>query len=242
MLFRFINYFFLFALIFINYYWSTKNICKILLLNIVKLKMENNNDENNITNNTNNIKIPDDIYTEIAFKINESPPPIKEKEVQYLSYIKDHKNNVLKAWLNMLKNTELISYIKSLNNNIINLMNTNIPLHDNSKLSQEEWDGYRKFFYPIDKEEKSSNYYSFHEAWNHHKKNNKHHWEYWNENDDINNMTLEHVVEMCCDWIAMGMHFNNTALEFYEKNKSKIKLGSKQLKLTIDILSFYYEK
>lgn len=47
--------------------------------------------------------------------------------------------------------------------------------HDLSKMSENEFIQYRKMFYPCSDEPK----YTDKSAWEHHKKNNKHHWETW---------------------------------------------------------------
>ena len=95
--------------------------------------------------------------------------------------------------------------------------------HDLSKLSEHEFVQYRKAFYPTETEDK----FDMTEAWNHHKKNNPHHWEHWTQKGFYHPNEWEvHCVHMVVDWTAMGYQFGDTAQEYYEANKDKIKLPS----------------
>ena len=54
-------------------------------------------------------------------------------------------------------------------------------------------------------------------------------------------MPMNYVIEMCCDWIAMSMVFSDSnAYEWYQNNKLKIDLGSRQRALAEDLLQKYY--
>lgn len=81
-----------------------------------------------------------------------------------------------------------------------------------------------------------------------HYSRNDHHWEHWispssnssnfnNQNFNIQDVQntfildrgdkrIETLVEMICDWMAMGMNFGNTAKQYYDSNKEKIRLNS----------------
>lgn len=63
-------------------------------------------------------------------------------------------------------------------------------------------------------------YKDFNKAWEHHYKNNKHHWNYWIGQD----MPEKYIKQMICDWKAMSRKFGDTAQEFYMKNHDKIEL------------------
>lgn len=147
----------------------------------------------------------------------------------YREYINNHKLNVQKAWDNMKNNSdcmELISrYIPSIN---MELIEVNIEAHDESKYSKEEFEAYRKEFYPVCPEEKENNKAAFDEAWKHHYTNNLHHWNWWSESGNQDSMSLIYVIEMICDWEAMGHQFGNTSKEWYNDNKHKINLGNRQ--------------
>ena len=158
---------------------------------------------------------------------------IRHNEELYKEYINEHKLNVQKAWVSMKNNSECIEFIsKNLSNMTIDiaidLIDELIKNHDNSKYGKDEFDAYRKEFYPISPEEKESNKNDFERAWKHHYTNNLHHWNWWCESGNMNNMPFVHVIEMICDWEAMGYKFGNNSKEWYNNNKHKIHLGDKQ--------------
>lgn len=74
---------------------------------------------------------------------------------------------------------------------------------------------------------------NFRSAWNHHQKNNKHHWQSWVMFGDDGNpygqcipMPDRFVREMVADWTGAGMAISgrNDCVEWYQKNRHKIKL------------------
>jgi ubiquitin-protein ligase len=97
--------------------------------------------------------------------------------------------------------------------------------HDDSKLSHEEFIPYRKKFFPCSQDAKKVFEDEFDLAWEHHKKKNPHHWEYWLKNKPSTPYDKSlYAVEMICDWMAMGYKFGDTAEQFYQNNKHKITL------------------
>lgn len=137
------------------------------------------------------------------------------KTREYLDYIEDHLTNVSKAWNLLQEKCQDMNFIYD--DWLFHMIDNEVKHHDLSKLSENELVQYRKCFYPTCKEEKQE----LGNAWGHHKKENKHHWQNWtqsNENQDI------HCVHMVVDWIAMGLRFGDTAQQYYEKNKESIKL------------------
>lgn len=168
---------------------------------------------------------------------------ISHNKNRYKEYIDNHRNNVRKAWENIKNNEECIQLIKKYIPSIsisTDTLDELIYLHDLSKYESEEFDAYRKNFYPISQEEKDDNKQAFEEAWKHHYMNNLHHWDYWYHTNNLNNMPFIYVVEMICDWEAMGYQFGNTSKEWYDKNKDKIYIGDSQRELVeslIEILS-----
>lgn len=113
-------------------------------------------------------------------------------------------------------------------------------IHDWSKFIPCEWIPYTEFFY-----NKASNITylewqkdRFDEAWLHHQHLNPHHWQHWIlKNDDGSSRLLyipQHFVkEMVADWMGAGRAITGKweAVEWYNKNKDKIKLhtSSRQL-------------
>lgn len=159
----------------------------------------------------------------------------------YKEYIHTHRLNVQKAWDNMKNNSECLNYIQNSFNYasidaIIECIDNCIKNHDLSKFSKEEFDAYRKNFYPVSPEEKEENLVAFDKAWVHHYTNNMHHWNWWDETNNENSMPLIYVIEMLCDWEAMGYAFGNNSKEYYEENKHKIHLGDKQRKFAEELM------
>ena len=165
----------------------------------------------------------------------------KYNENLYKEYINNHRLNVQKAWDIMKNNPDCIELINKniVKSNIdftIKALDQLIKNHDMSKYSEEEFDAYRKQFYPTSKEEKESNKENFDKAWKHHYFVNLHHWDWWYESGNMDNMSLIYVVEMICDWEAMGYQFGNTSKEWYENNKEKIHLGDRQRKFAEELM------
>jgi hypothetical protein len=144
-----------------------------------------------------------------------------EKTQEYLDYVKEHVLNVKKAW------TELqvkCSDMRFMWDDFYYFSITDaVECHDISKLSEQEFVQYRKAFYPAVSEPE----FDMAEAWEHHKKENDHHWENWAAVQWGDNPTWEiPCVHMVIDWMAMGYKFGDTAQSYYEANKEKIGIPS----------------
>lgn len=167
----------------------------------------------------------------------------KHQENRYKEYIYTHKLNVQKSWDNMKNNSicmELISDKFMGNINIaIQLIDELIKNHDNSKLSPEEFNAYRKEHYPVSPEEKEANKENYEKAWKHHYHNNMHHWDWWYENNLMDSMPFANVVEMICDWEAVGYFYGTSTKEWYIKNKHEIHLGEKQRRFVEDLIDAF---
>lgn len=146
------------------------------------------------------------------------------KEREYSDYIKTHVNNVKKAFFNY--GDIMLRVLDYESPDVYLELNNRIDIHDDSKWSLEEYEPYRKKFYPYQDEVKISDY-EFNKAWLHHIHNNPHHPEYWiyynadNKTVTIYDMDDFSIIEMLCDWIAMGMTHNNTAYDYYRNNPKK---------------------
>ena len=152
----------------------------------------------------------------------------KVKEKQYKKYIKNHRNNVKKAYKELINNPNI--YLIA-DKEILDKLYKRVLVHDNSKYSLEEFDAYRKNFYPINKREKEENVESFKKAWEHHWKNNSHHWQFRQDKKFFNIYNDEEVVDVLenvVDWLAMGYQFKNRPYQYYEKNKNDIILCDKE--------------
>lgn len=182
-------------------------------------------------------------YLKSAFMSEEQ----RQKELEYLDYVEEHIANVQKAWNIMKNKPECMDYIKSLAKTnsfyvylqLVKLIDRNIRHHDESKLEMEEWEPYRQYFYPINEKEKENAKESFEFALQHHYQYNLHHWNWWDKNDCKGSMSVVYVIEMCCDWIAMGLKYNNSAYDWYKK-QTDIKLGKFQQSVVETLLKLFY--
>ena len=170
------------------------------------------------------------------------PETQKMQERKYKQYIDNHKNKVIETWEELKKNKIIYNYIlsQSQSQDIIEIIDKNVPNHDNSKYGEEEWEPYRKHFYPVNEEEKKASKKEFSKAWEHHKKINSHHHEHWEEINQNDKMPLYDVVEMCCDWISISKVLGGTAISWYNQQVN-IFLGMKQKEWTLFILNEYYK-
>lgn len=169
-----------------------------------------------------------------------------KKEEEYKKYIDTHIANVIKAyndivqdnWINSVYNTDILEAIELLGENIHN--------HDASKYSDSEFHAYRVRYYPVTEEEKENakldeNWEPYADAWKHHYQNNAHHPEHWIRDGIIEDMPLDKIIEMICDWQSFDYLGLDNAITYWDKNKEeKMKVMSpntiKQVNRIIDIL------
>jgi len=120
----------------------------------------------------------------------------------YLKYVLEHKKNVFKTcWKRKL-------YLHAIT-------------HDLSKFSPQEFIPYARYFF-INKEEFKQD---FDKAWEHHYKNNPHHWDYWLDEKGVpQSIPNQYLQQMIADWEAMSLKFGGSAQEYYLNNYNKIKL------------------
>ena len=104
-----------------------------------------------------------------------------------------------------------------------------IDTHDLSKYSKEEFEAYRKKFFPIDGETSDKKEFSM--AWNHHQKSNPHHWQYWVLPKKIENVCIPiptvYIIEMLCDWTAMSFQKGGSVVEWFESELPKMIIHEK---------------
>lgn len=99
----------------------------------------------------------------------------------------------------------------------------------------------KKLHYDIHKKNKLA----FEKAWSKHYHRNKHHWNYWYrtfkwKSDNYYITDKKYILQMICDWEAMGLKFGDTAKEYYQKNKEKINLHPDSRKILETILFYKY--
>ena len=172
----------------------------------------------------------------------------RAKEIEYKNYVDNHIKNVKKAFELLSKLPEFYNIIKKYKSGspqiYVYQLESIIKNHDMSKYYDPEWEAYRRYFYPVNDDEKKAAENDFNIAWKHHYENNHHHWDYWYHSNSVNKMTFSNVIEECCDWIAMSMAFPGTALEFYKKKcvfSDDIKLGDLQKQITEEVLTLFYK-
>ena len=150
---------------------------------------------------------------------------IKLKERAYKNYIVAHQMAIHDAFVEMVMCEEL-RYLWD-DQEFYNKMVDRIAAHDNSKFSEEEFEAYRKYFYPIDEKEKSEVKDAFDKAWQHHLECNDHHWQHRKDSTEFTEETQLAILENVCDWMAMGYVFGDRPYEYYEEHKEAITLPSK---------------
>jgi len=110
------------------------------------------------------------------------PPVFLDQLIQtekYLDYLYRHYTEVQNAWALIQEKCRGMSYRWLVDDCIFWSLDTDIKQHDMSKLSPEEFQAYRKTFYPTSHEEKVAAEKEYDAALEHHKLNNGHHWETW---------------------------------------------------------------
>lgn len=148
---------------------------------------------------------------------------VEEKELEYIRYIDEHCINVVNAYNEIVDKANILNCDEWVKTGLLKLSET-IESHDLSKYGDAEFYGYRKYFYPVNNEEKENSIQEFEDAWKHHYSVNEHHWEYWlDDNGNPTEMNEVALLELVCDYRAMGYKFNNTVSEYYTKNKTDIK-------------------
>ena len=145
------------------------------------------------------------------------------QEERYMRYVQKHRIRMADAYKEMLTCPEVMN----LGNEVLIMLKQRVVFHDITKFKAEEFDAYRKNFFPISKKEKEDNLENFEKAWQHHYDNNLHHWQHRRYNTEFNKNDPEQVVnvlENVCDWLAVGYTYKNRPYQYYEKHKEKIEL------------------
>lgn len=137
---------------------------------------------------------------------------------QYKEYLTGHIGNVSKA-LGLLYSLE-IPYVQE----HIDELREIVKQHDASKYEEPEWSAYLHHFYPTNDEEAMMEE-EFENACRHHIRANKHHWNYWCDEEDnlIDNIDEEeyklYTIERICDWLSMAGQHDEGPRDYWEANK-----------------------
>ena len=147
-----------------------------------------------------------------------------QKEAEYKAYLVWHNQTVEDNFHRLIEPLKR-KYSQEVDA-AIDICGNNIPLHDLSKLSKDEFDLYRRHFYPTKKEETEKEDNGAYElARKHHVKCNPHHAIHWfDENSNPVEMPLHYIFEMLCDWSAVGQWVGDSSLcEWYDHDAIKEK-------------------
>ena len=150
---------------------------------------------------------------------------ITPEESNYFSYIREHQENIMRAWKELIPKLTGVSWLDDFTFHSIDNL---VKIHDESKFSQEEFEGYRQWFYPAPDEVKNKD--RFEQAWLHHKNHNPHHWNYWLLDTKPLSMPFMYIVEMLLDWKAMSYKFNDCPVDYWLKNKDSMILHEDTIK------------
>jgi len=162
-----------------------------------------------------------------------------QKFKEYLDYFERHYDNVQKAWDLVNRSCEGKDFRFMSDDFVWGSIDSAIKMHDESKLSMQEFTQYRTRWFPIDGEAHDDEVYL--NAWQHHLDQNEHHWQNWTQRQEAGIMYADiFLVQMICDWVAMGFEFGDTAKSYYEKNKDKINLPEWAVKLMYKIFDCVY--
>ena len=168
-----------------------------------------------------------------------------QKEEEYKKYIDNHikevrvafNNLITNSWINNSSNRDVKECLRELRENILN--------HDASKYSDEEFDAYRAYFYPVSDEEKENAKDDWERATKHHYEVNKHHPEHWIIDGVPQDMPIVYILELMCDWEAMSK-VGSSLVEFWNETKNTrwSKVMSQYTMDTIDrlIKLIYYKE
>lgn len=127
-------------------------------------------------------------------------------DFEYLDYIVEHKKNLFKAYNQLVKCKDNLY----LTDSDLKMMKDKCIEYDISKFSVAEFTPYCDNFYRNKKD-------SFNLAWKHHYENNDHHPE------GMISYSNYKLIEMCLDWYAMSLKFNDNPLEYFKNKKDKLK-------------------
>jgi len=168
---------------------------------------------------------------------------VKEKIAkfrEYLDYIERHYDNVQRAWVLINEKCKGKGFRFLDDDFAWGSIEAAIRMHDESKLSQFELCQYRRKWFPVIGEPQDDEEYL--SAWKMHLLMNEHHWQNWTKRFSNHPYGDIWLVDMLCDWIAMGFESgNDNAKEYYEKNKDSIHLPEWAIKLMYQIFDCIYQ-
>lgn len=161
-----------------------------------------------------------------------SSEELEQKRRDYLEYIDEHRRLIRKAFLNFKK-----ANLNLLSEDEMEILFSEIKTHDDSKYGEEEFESYRKHFFPCSFENKDDAKEGFKKAVEHHYLLNDHHPQNPARKTGLNKVACIHNI---LDWIAMSYKFGDNVWEFYQKSEIKTKLNPEEreyIEETLDLLT-----
>lgn len=153
----------------------------------------------------------------------------EQRNNQYKDYIARHRAGVMRVWKSIMRP---LLVEEGIDNATLDLIHDHINCHDESKYRDDEFYAYRDRFYGLKEDYTPEIAKAFDYAWNLHQKRNPHHWQYWCLINDVDepqvspqDMPFDYIMEMLCDWQSAGKYYGNSAYEWYQKQKHKMKLS-----------------
>lgn len=167
---------------------------------------------------------------------------LEEKRKEYIKYIQEHRNFVKQAFSRFLK-----ANIGDLTPEEIEELRIAVENHDLSKLEREEFEAYRKHFFPCSFKDTEEVQQEFDIAVKHHYSVNDHHPQNPSRRKVLNKVASIHNI---LDWIAMSYRFKDDVWTFYKSSNIREKINKtergyiegilQEMKIKKDI--FYEEK
>lgn len=137
---------------------------------------------------------------------------------QYANYYFNHTYYVVLAWKAI---RDVLLEKQVITQDEYRIINHLVAWHDNSKISDEEFMAYALGLYSEYKENPEI-HEKFKEAVSVHKSRNLHHFE--SLKDYHGDDWKCYIIELICDYIAVGWQFENYIFEYYEQEKDNIDL------------------
>lgn len=166
---------------------------------------------------------------------------------KYNEYIKEHRDNVHKAFCWLKDNIPEIFNMGNLNDTNKFISDCEFQCgynHDKSKFEINEYEAYDAYFYGGNRSYEVVE--QFNRAWLLHIHRNPHHWQYWiliNDNPDEGELILDmpdiYIIEMICDWWSFSWKQGklDEIFDWYLKRSKYMKLSTYTRKKVDDILS-----
>lgn len=160
---------------------------------------------------------------------------------KYDQYIREHQDNVLKAfcWIE----EKLQDTFNPFDVFLYEVRERILQRHDESKYNSDEYEAYDAYFYG--KNRSFEVVQEFKRAWLKHIHRNPHHWQHWvlicddpKEGDVVLEMPREFVLEMICDWWSFSWAKGDLyeIFNWYDERKDYIKFHKNTRKLVEDTL------